>query len=379
VSKKVRLYVLIGTIAVVLLGAGIVVGINLFTDRVNDGVPQADLFGPTTPPPTTAGTPKPVPSPTPPAGADIKGPLNILIVGLDTREDEPGWPPHADAVMIMHVNADRQSAYLTSLPRDLVVNIPAFAPAHFSGERSKLTHAMSFGAAVPGSSIPNPAQGFQLLARTISAYTHIDHFDAGAVITFTGMRNFINALGGIDMYIDQQVESIHLTPDSSGRAVCPSCPHGVTGPAATYNIGTTMHMVGWQALDYARQRYMAGGDYSRQRHQRQMIKAIMTKIIGGGYLMSMTRVDDLISSLGSFLLFDGRGRKPTEFAYALRNLKPDQVTLVGLPGTGAYSGGAYIGEDLNSIEAPFFAALNADTLPAFLAANPSLLNKATAG
>ena len=153
----------------------------------------------------------------------------------------------------------------------------------------------------------------------------------------------------------------------------------MTGPAATYNADTTMHLVGWQALDYARQRYLAGGDYSRQRHQRQLITAIMTKIIGSGYLMAMARIDDLVSSLGTFLLFDGRGRKPTEFAYALRDLTPDKVTLVGLPGTGAYANGAYIGEDLTGIAAPYFAALTADTLPAFLAANPSLLNKASAG
>src|SRR6185295_20337814 len=103
-----------------------------------------------------------------------------------TREDFPGWQPHADAVMILHVNADLTSAYMTSLPRDLVVDIPAFAPAHFGGERSKLTHAMTFGSTVPGSTVPNVELGFQLLAQTVTNYTKINHFDAGAIITFNG-------------------------------------------------------------------------------------------------------------------------------------------------------------------------------------------------
>ena len=33
--------------------------------------------------------------------------------------------------------------------------------------------------------------------------------------------------------------------------------------------------MGWQAIDYARQRYTAGGDYTRQRHQRQLVKALL--------------------------------------------------------------------------------------------------------
>jgi polyisoprenyl-teichoic acid--peptidoglycan teichoic acid transferase len=378
VSKKIRLYLILGAAAVVLLATGVVVAVNLFTDKVDSSIPQADLFS--TPPvgsPTTASSPRP--SPTPPPGADIVGPLNILIVGVDTREDVPDWQPKADAVMIMHVNKGLDSAYLTSLPRDQLVDIPAYAPSHFGGERSKLTHAMAFGSVVPGSTIPNPVQGFPLLAQTVSSYTGIDHFDAGAILTFTGMRDLVNAIGGVDIYIDEQTASIHGQPDGSGRIPCATCPNGVTGPAMTYNVGTTMHLVGWQALDYSRQRYIPGGDYSRQRHQRQMIKAIMKKIISGGFVVSPPRILDLMGALGKTLIFDGRGRKPSEFIYALCNLTPEKITLVGLQGDGVYSGGTYLGENLRPIEAPFFAAMKADTLPAFLTANPSLLNPATAG
>ena len=37
-------------------------------------------------------------------------------------------------------------------------------------------------------------------------------------------------------------------------------------------------MEGWEALDYARQRYgLTNGDYDRQRHQQQLIKAMAKK------------------------------------------------------------------------------------------------------
>jgi hypothetical protein len=80
--------------------------------------------------------------------------------------------------------------------------------------------------------------------------------------------------------------------------------------------------------------------------------------------------------MGKGVIFDGRGRTPSEFGYALRNLRPENVTLVGLPGSSAYSGG-YIGETLHSgPKDSYFAALNQDKLAEWVAANPSLVNAA---
>src|SRR5439155_2948410 len=66
------------------------------------------------------------------------GPLNILLAGVDTRPDKPDEAPHADSVMILHVPRTRDRAYLFSLARDTLVDIPAYAPAKFSGGRGKL-------------------------------------------------------------------------------------------------------------------------------------------------------------------------------------------------------------------------------------------------
>ncbi len=372
-TRSVRLFAVLGAV-IVLLGAGVFVGFRLLTDRVNDAIPQADLFGSATP--TTAnGTagPSPAGSPTSQPGADIKGPLNILIVGVDTRASYPGWIPHADAVMIMHVNADLTKAYLTSLPRDLVVNVPAFAPTRFGGSRTKLTHAMSYGSKIPGKKTPDPKLGFQLVAKAVSGYTGITRFDAGALLTFGGMKKVVDAIGGIDMYIDMKVVSIHIRPDGKHRAPCGGCSHGYSGPQMVYNVGMR-HMTGWQALDYSRQRYIPGGDYTRGRHQRQIIKAMVAKIFSTDIMTNATKLDSLLASLGSAVVFDGRGRKPTEFVYALRNLKANALTLVGLPGGGAYSGGRYIGENLSGIQASYFSALRQDKLDAFVKANPRLVN-----
>ncbi|GAA4688618.1 hypothetical protein GCM10023263_26420 [Phytohabitans rumicis] len=323
-------------------------------------VPTADLFG--TPAPAA---PSPTPSPTPAPGADIKGPLNILIVGIDTRESEPDWEPHADAVTILHVPAGLTKGYLFSLPRDLVVDIPKFPKSGYPGGRTKLTHAMSYGSK-RGDAKPSAAQGFQLLAQTVSAYTGIKQWDAGAVLNFRGFRNLVNAVGGIDLYVDQKVTSIHL--NSSGRGL------SAGGPAMVYNVGMR-HLNGWQALDYSRQRYTAGGDYTRQRHHQQLIRAVFAKVLALDIARNPVEVDRVLRALGDTLVFDGRGRQPLDFAYALSGLKPAALTMVALPGSGVGRGSSYRGEALTAEGRKFIAEMRAGRADAYLKAHPALIIK----
>jgi LCP family protein required for cell wall assembly len=370
--RRTRLVALLTGLVVLLAGGGVAIAYSL---QSRYDIPSANLFGPASPSGGSAAPSPPV-SQGPPAGADIKGPLNFLLVGIDPRESIPTWQPHADAVLILHVSKSLDRAYLTSLPRDLLVDIPAFSKARFSGQRTKLTHAMSYGSRVPGTDRPNTAQGFQLLARTVSNYTGIARFDAGAVLNFRGMRNLVDAIGGVDMYVDQRVASIHLQPNGKGRTPGASST-GYVGPQKIYPKGMN-HLNGWQALDLARQRYgLGGGDYDRQRHQRQLIKALAGQVLSRDLVTNPIKLDGVLRALGKTLTFDGRGRKITEFAYALRNLKPSSMVLVGLPGHGVGSGGGYRGEQLAQVAKSYFAAVRADTVDAFVRANPKLVNSSS--
>ncbi len=323
--------------------------------------------------PSASNAPSPSRSPTPPAGADITGPLDFLLVGIDPRESEPDWQPHADAVLILHVSKELDRAYLSSLPRDLLVDIPAFPKARFSGQRTKLTHAMSYGSRVPGTETPSTAQGLQLLTTTVSRYTGISQFQAAAVLNFRGMRELVDAIGGVDLYVDQQVASIHLRPDGRGRTPGRSST-GYVGPQKVYPKGMN-HLNGWQALDFSRQRYgLPNGDYDRTRHQRQLIKALVTKIASMDLVANPGKLDQVIQALNKTLTFDGHGRQVAEFAYALRNLPTGAVTLVDLPGQSVGSGGGYRGEQLEPVAKGFFAAVRGGTVDAFITANPKMVN-----
>jgi LCP family protein required for cell wall assembly len=360
-----------------LVGGGATFAVGQIADN-RYAIPEADLFG--TPDPTPSPSPSPSASPSasptpspapPPAGADIKGPLNILLVGVDTRVEQPRWQPNADAVMILSVAAGLERAYLFSLPRDLVVTIPSFGPSGYGGGRTKLTHAMAYGSR-RGGKRPSTAQGFQLLARTVTNYTGIQRFDAGAVLNFGGLIKLVDALGGIDVYIDTLTRSRHKKPDGSSR---PLRGGDHVGAQMVYRPGTR-HLVGWQALDYSRQRYgLPGGDYARQRHQQQVLRAVARKIGQLKVATNPLQVDRVVRALGSTLTFDGRGRKPVEYAYALRNVRPETLKLVVLPGSSVGSGGSYAGEALRPIGRSFISAVRAGRAEAFLGANPGLVVK----
>ncbi len=366
-TQRMRLIAAAAVAAAVLIAAGVFVTIRLVANHVDSTIPQADLFG--TPTPSS-----PTPSLTAVPGADVEGPLDILIVGEDTRVSS-GTVPHNDANLILHVSKDLKSAYLTSLPRDLLVDIPAFKPSGSRAMRTKLTHAITYGSMVSGGN--DTRQGFQLVFQTISGYTGIQDFDAGVLFSFTGMRDFVDEIGGIDIYVDETTSSIHRQPNGQMRPLCGSCPNGYGGPQALYRVGM-QHLVGWQALDYARQRYgLNGGAYGRERHHRQIVRAVMAQLFKQDLVLNPVKADEILKAVGRGVIFDGRGRNPSDFGYALRNLRPENVTLIGLPGSSVYSGGSYVGESLdNATKNSYFAALGQDQLDTWVQAHPNLVNRA---
>ncbi|MDT5031881.1 MAG: polyisoprenyl-teichoic acid--peptidoglycan teichoic acid transferase [Actinoplanes sp.] len=348
-----------GLVAVlVLAGAGLAVALrNRSATRTASG-------------PAASATDSASPAPSP--GADITGPLDLLLLGVDTRVTVPDWQPHSDAIMLLHLEAGLDSGYLYSLPRDLRVAIPAYAPAGFPGGRYKLTEAMSRGAKVPGSDKANVKQGYELLTKTIEKYTGITTFQAGAILNFGGLSKLVDTLGGVTITVDQKVVSIHRRPDGTMRTM-QAGGGGYVGPQAVYLPGTRK-LVGWQAIDYARQRYTPGGDYTRQRHQRQIVRAILGQARTAGLAEDQGKLQSVITALGETLVYVG-GRSPIEYAYALRHLDPAKLTLVQLPGTSVGNGSGYLGEQLTSVGKGFLKAVSKDGAAAFLSAHPSLVNK----
>jgi LCP family protein required for cell wall assembly len=342
---------------------GAIVASKILLARYAGGVHTQDLFGD----PVSAAK-----------VSDIKGPLNMLLVGIDPRDATTA--PLSDSIIVVHVPAGMNQAYLFSIPRDLLVDIPAFPKTGYRGGRAKINAAMSYGSSV-GNGKHDVAQGFDLLAKTVGQLTGIPEFDAGAIVNFGGFKKIVDAMGGVTMTIDQYVKSEHLQPDGRPRpryARCAdnTCAHPYYGPQATYQPGT-YHLQGWQALDYVRQRYgLPNSDYDRQRHQQQFIKAMAQQALSKNVITNPGKLDAVLKAAGSALIFDGKGHDVVDWGFALKNIRSQNMTLIKLPGQSLFDGKAYLGEGLKPSAADFFTAVGRDDIGNFLFAHPEYLNKA---
>jgi LCP family protein required for cell wall assembly len=360
-----RLCAIFGCILMVISGGVLVTG-QVLRARYADAVGTGDLFGDE----AAAATQK---------VSDIKGAQNILLVGIDPRTDTQ--TPLSDSIIVVHVPAGMDQAYIFSVPRDLVVDIPSFTKTGFRGGRSKINAAMGYGSAI-GNGKHDPVQGFDLLAKTVQRLTGIDDFDAGAILNFGGFQKIVDAMGGVTMYVDQNVKSEHLQPDGKPRpryerCADNGCEHPYYGPQAQYKVGT-YHLKGWQALDYVRQRYgLPKSDYDRQRHQQQFIKAMAQQALSKDVVTNPGKLDKVLKAAGDALVFDGNGHDVVEWGFALKNIRSNNMTLIKLPGHGIIENGKYQGEALDDSAAEFFTAVSQDRLQSFLFAHPEYINKET--
>jgi LCP family protein required for cell wall assembly len=355
-----RVCTILGAVLMMLSG-GALTGYEFLLARYENAVGTGDLFGD-----QAAGVQE--------RTSAIKGPLNILLVGIDPRD--PAMPPLADSIIVLHVPSGLDRAYLFSFPRDLYIDIPAFDKAHFPGGRSKLNAAMSYGSQVPGK-LPVVASGFELLQTTIGNYTGIKRFDAGAIINFSGFVKVVDAMGGVDMYIEREVRSEHREPDGTHRKLRPGG-GGFVGPQAVYHKGN-QHLNGWRALDYVRQRYPKNGvpdsDYGRQRHQQQFLKAMVSQAFSKDVVANPRKLDAVLRAAGQSLVFNGRGHGIAEYGFALRGIRSEDIVMVKLPHLAIGSGRDYKGEQLEPVAHDFYAAVRDGAVDTFMIAHPELVSR----
>ncbi|NLU76800.1 LCP family protein [Micromonospora sp. HNM0581] len=358
VPRWAQLCTIFGVVLMVVSGTSLV-GAEALMARYEGAVGKADLFGDQ----AAGATPK----------SDIKGPLNILLAGIDPRDEDT--PPLSDAVMVLHVPEEMDRAYLFSLPRDLYVEIPPFAKANFAGDTTKLNAAMSYGSRVPGGK-PDAAKGFELLAITVQKVTGIERFDAGAIINFSGFQKIVDAMGGVTMDIEREVRSEHREPSGKHRQAKPGG-GGYVGPQAVYPKGE-QHLSGWQALDYVRQRYpengVPDGDYGRQRHQQQFVKAMAGQALSADVVTNPVKLDKVLRAAGESLIFSGRGHSVVDFALALKDIRPGNIQMIKLPGGGIVQNDKYLGEQFAPEVDDFFVALERGLLDPFLLEHPKLVS-----
>lgn len=315
----------------------------------------------------------------------INGSKNILLVGLDNR---PGQNPNdlvrADSIIILHIAATHDRAYLISIPRDTYVNIPADPQTGYNGGSDKINAAFAFGNQHGGGA----KGGVQLLAKTIKQLYGIT-FDGAAIVDFVGFQQVVRVLGTVCMYVDEKTTSVHIGHTADGKEAKPYVLNPATGTIDHKVAGVTpeVYTVGnhclnyWQALDFVRQReLLQDGDYGRQRHQQQFIKAVFKKILSAGTLTNPLKLSKVLKVVGQAMTVDpGHGLSIEDWLFAMKGIGANDLVTIKTNNGGFHSetiNGQKV-ETLDQNTKDLLASVRDDTVDSFVINHPSLLVKSS--
>ena len=190
---------------------------------------------------------------------------NLLLIGVDRRDKT--WYGNSDSMILMSINKDTKKVHMTSFMRDLYANIPGVGV-------KKLNAACAYG-------------GGPLVVKTIQDNYKIP-IDNYASVDFDAMIDIVDLVGGVEIDIsseEMRVANGYIN-EMCGLAGVDASSHQLTqsGPQL---------MDGYQAVAYARIRYVGNADYQRTERQREVLEKSMKKCSGLG----VTELNDLANAV----------------------------------------------------------------------------------
>lgn len=236
----------------------------------------------------------------------LLGPMNVLLVGLDSRTDNQGnpLPPpvlaalHAggddgelntDTLMLVHVPADpAQPTVAVSIPRDSYVSVPGFGMHKINSAYARGMRNAESALAARGVTGPQLGQlarqaGGRELVQTVEQLTGVtlDHY---VEVNLASFYEITQAVGGVPVCLKAPVH------DSYSGADFPAGPQTVFGAAA---------------LAFVRQRYgLPRGDLDRILRQQAFLSGLAHRMLSGDVLTHPMAVAALDRVIARYLVTD---------------------------------------------------------------------------
>ncbi|MDD5848664.1 MAG: LCP family protein, partial [Firmicutes bacterium] len=184
--------------------------------------------------------------------ADVTGQdqyREIALFGVDSLEGELSQKTRSDSIMILCINETKDEAKLISVYRDTLLNLG-------DGTYNKCNAAYARG---------GPEQAIRMLNSNFDL--NITDF---VTIGFSGLTDVINALGGVEIDIDER-ELSHINDYQLTMAQELGCDYTEVTKTGLQTLD------GLQATAYCRIRYTYGWDYRRAARQREVMYQIIDK------------------------------------------------------------------------------------------------------
>nr|MBN1229035.1 LCP family protein [Anaerolineae bacterium] len=173
--------------------------------------------------------------------------VTVLVLGADTRPGQTNASGRSltDSMMLLMIDPERQVASVLSIPRDLYVDIPGYG-------LNRINTAYLLG-------------GGELAIATVeyNLGIRVNHY---MVMEFNAFVIFIDEIGGIDIYVPQEIND-------------PFYPDMNYGFDPFYISAGQHHMDGATALKYARTRHTPDVDFGRAQRQQDILFAVRNRIL----------------------------------------------------------------------------------------------------
>jgi LCP family protein required for cell wall assembly len=267
------------------------------------------------------------------AGGGDGGPLDILLVGVDSRTDTKGnpLPPevleqlhtggdnprvlNSDTIILLHVPEDGGAATAFSIPRDAYVPIPGYRTDKINAAYpavQALTAERLVGEGVRDRARidAEAAQAGRIaLIGAVQQLTGVtvDHF---AEVNLLGFYNLTRAVGGVDVCLKAPVA------DPLSGARFPAGPRTISGA---------------DALAFVRQRHgLPEGDLSRIRRQQVFLEAVADKVLARGTLTDPAKLSALVDVAQQSVVLD-EGWDLLAFAQQASGIAAGSIEFVTIP------------------------------------------------
>ncbi|MEV1081146.1 LCP family protein [Streptomyces sp. NPDC050211] len=241
----------------------------------------------------------------------VKGAMNLLLIGSDTRAGEgnrrygqDSGTERSDTTILLHLSAGRRSATAVSLPRDLMVDVPACLRR--DGSRTEPMFAMFNHAFQTG--------GSACTIRTVEKLTGI-RINHHMVVDFNGFTEMVDAVDGVEICLKEPIRD----KDAKLRL-----------PAGKVTLN------GEQALGYVRARKTLGdgSDTDRMDRQQRFLGALVSKVRSNDVLLNPVKLYPVLDAATSSLTTDpglASLRSLYDLARGVRDIPTERVQFLTVP------------------------------------------------